>query len=139
MSGRHCTKHISGSILTGQDRLPRLPVSVPDGSTRDGSYGPGHLEARMIKKIGPLREPCPASHPARVRYACLPGAILGPPLPVSLDCSIIAQRHPSACGYVTSSQVFRQSRAQPQPICQSDLFCIFHVSFRYVTVPTRRS
>ena len=59
-SSRHCTRHISGSILTGQNRLPCLSVSVPDGSTRDGSHGPGHHEIRLVEETDSPRVPEPA-------------------------------------------------------------------------------
>ena len=60
MSGRHCTKHISGSILTGQGRLPCLPISVLDSLIRDGSHGLGHHEIRLVEKADSPRVPDPA-------------------------------------------------------------------------------
>ena len=60
MSGRHCTKHISGSILTGQGRLPCLPISALDSLIRDGSHGPGHHEIHLVKEADSPRALDPA-------------------------------------------------------------------------------
>lgn len=60
MSGRHCTKHISGSILTGQGRLSCLPISVLDSLIRDGSHGPGYHEIRLVEEADSPRVPDPA-------------------------------------------------------------------------------
>ena len=57
MSGRHCTKHISGSILTGQGRLPCLPIFALDSLIRDGSHGPGHHEIRLVEETDSPRAP----------------------------------------------------------------------------------
>lgn len=59
MSGRHCTKHISGSILTGQGRLSCLPISVLDSLIRDGSHGPGYHEIRLVEEADSPRVPDP--------------------------------------------------------------------------------
>ena len=59
-SDRHCTRLILGSILMGQDRLPRLSVSVLDGSTRDGRHGPGHHGICLVEKADSPRAPDPA-------------------------------------------------------------------------------
>ncbi len=59
MSGRHCTKHISGSILTGQGRLSCLPISVLDSLIRDGSHGLGHHEIRLVEEADSPRVPDP--------------------------------------------------------------------------------
>lgn len=72
-SSRHCTRHISGSILTGQDRLPCLPISVLDGLIRDGSNCPEHHEIRLVEETDSPRAPdlafplsrCEARLPAR--------------------------------------------------------------------------
>lgn len=59
MSGRHCTKHISGSILTGQGRLSCLRISVLDSLIRDGSHGPGYHEIRLVEEADSPRVPDP--------------------------------------------------------------------------------
>ena len=74
-----------GSILTGQDRLPCLPISVLDSLIRDGSHGPGHHEIRLVKEAD---SPC-APDPA---------------LPLSLrESRLLARRHPrpSHCLFVS--------------------------------------
>ena len=67
---------IIGSVLMGQGRLPSLSVSVPDGSTRDGSHGPGHHEIRLVEKADSPRVLDPAlpsgSREARLPARCHP-------------------------------------------------------------------
>ena len=60
MSGRHCTKHISGSILTGQGRLPCLPIFALDSLIRNGSHGPGHHEIHLVEEADSPCAPDPA-------------------------------------------------------------------------------
>ena len=60
MSGRHSTRHILDSTLTGQDHLPCLPISVLDSLIRDGSHGPEHHGICLVEKADSPRVPDPA-------------------------------------------------------------------------------
>ena len=46
--------------MTGQDRLPCLPISILDSLIRDGSHGPGHHEIRLVEEADSPRAPDPA-------------------------------------------------------------------------------
>ena len=154
MSNRHCTKHISGSILMDQDRLPCLPISVLDGLIRDESHGPGHHEIRLIEETDSPRAPdlafplsrCEARLPARrhprpFRRPSIPTVLswrknnLLPAGISFLSMFLVRWVRSRRRGYRNLAP--RAPERRSQLIHQSDLFCIFPVSFEYVTVPTR--
>lgn len=87
-SGQHCTRLILGSILTGQDRLPCLPISVLDSLIRDGSHGPKHHGICLVEKADSPR-------------------VLDPAFPLSrCETFLPARRHPrpSHCLFVSIVQ-----------------------------------
>ena len=154
MSGRHCTRHISGSILTGQDRLQCLPISVLDGLIRDRIHGPGHHEIRLVEETDSPRVPdlafplsrCEARllawcHPRPFRRPSIPTVLLwrkdGPP-PAGISYpSMFLVRWVRGRWRACRNPAPRAPGRQPQPIHQPDLFCVFPMPFEYVTVPTR--
>ena len=62
--------------MAGQGRLPCLLVSVPDGSTRNGTHGPGHHGIRLVEEADSPRvlDPAlpPGSREARLPARCHP-------------------------------------------------------------------
>ena len=95
-------RRILSSVSAGQGCLSHLPAPVPGGSTRasrsaQSTRGPSGRGGRPTS----CAWPCPPTRPVRGSSAC--------PAPVRPDRSIMAQRRPSDCGYVTSSHVLRPS------------------------------
>jgi len=143
-----------GSILTGQDRLPCLPISVLDSLIRDGSHGPGYHEIRLVEEADSPCAPDPAlplsrceahlpawRHPRPFRRPSIPTVLSwrkNNPLPAGisyLSMFLVRWVRGRRRGYRNLAP--RAPERRSQLIHQSDLFCIFPVSFEYVTVPTR--
>ena len=106
-SSQHKREAHPGQRLGGPG-LPAAPARVRPRRPRQGpaASARGTMEPRLVEEAGPPRAPDPALPPGLCE-ARLPAR--RHPRPSRPDRSIMAQRRPSNCGYVTSSHVFRPS------------------------------